>query len=121
MQRQVVLPQLCGIHQHLVLLDESAQPIHVDHAGDALEQRPQDPVLKRPLLHQFGLHDRCIGILRVRSFQVVLIDFAEPGTDRGHHGINPPGQPLFRRHHALEHELAREVDIDVVLEHDSDL
>ena len=120
-QRQVVLSQLGWIDQHLILLHESAQRVHVNDARDSLEQRTQHPILERPLFRQLRCYDGRIGILRARPFHVVLIDFTESCAHRCQHRLHPFRQSFFRRDHSLEHQLAGEVNIDVVLKHDRHL
>ncbi len=120
-ERQVELAELGRIDQDLILFDEPAHAVHIDHARHALEQRAQDPVLERALIRQLRLDDLGIGRRRIRPFHIILIDLAQPGAHGSHHWLEPLWQSLLRRHDPFEHQLAGEVDIDVVVEHDRDL
>ena len=54
-------------------------------------------------------------------FHVILLDLAQPRRGGGQHWIEPLWEALLGRHDPLEHQLAGEVDIDVVVEYDRDL
>jgi hypothetical protein len=118
---QVELAELGRIDEDLILLHEPAHAVHINHARHALEQRAQDPVLERALIRQLRLDDLGIGRRRIGPFYIILIDLAQPGTHGGHHRIEPLRQALLCRHDPFEDQLAGEVDIDVVVEHDRDL
>ncbi len=121
MQRQIVFPESCRIDDHLILLHKPAQGVDIDHARHALEQGAQHPILEGPLIRQLLFDELRIGCRRVRPLQIILVDLAQAGADRRHHRFQPLRQSFLCRDHPLQHQLAGEVDIHVVVEDNGEL
>jgi hypothetical protein len=111
LQRQAVGDETRGIHDDLVLLREPAPDVHLRDAGDGAQARCDIPVEDGPPLHgreTFALDGE-------------HVDLAEPGGDGPHLGITEAWRDrLASLREPLVHELAGEVDVHVVLEHDRD-
>ncbi len=88
-ERQVELAELGRVDQDLILFDEPAHAVHIDHARHALQQRAQNPVLHRALIRQLRLDNLGVGHHRIRPFHIIVIHLAQPRCDRSHHWFEP--------------------------------
>ncbi len=117
---QVVLAQHRRFDQHLILFDEAAHGVHIDHFRRAFQQRPDDPVLNRALIDQILVGH---GIIRDGTpgvGQVVLEHLAQSRAVRHKHRFGAGGEQLLHFDQPFENQLAGQVDVHRVVEHDGD-
>src|SRR5581483_10419606 len=120
MERQIVLAEQAGFHHDLVLLDESAQRIDVHHFGDALEQRPDDPILNGPHVDQVLLVEVLRLARKLRRLDVILKHFSESGCVGDHHRLGAGRQRVPHLDQPFKDQLSREVDVHAGFEDDRD-
>ena len=98
---------------HLVLLHETAERIHVSNAGHGAQQRPDDVILNGAQLGR-------VVLLRIFANQCVLKDFSKPGGDRPKLNIDARRQIFPRARQSLCNKLPRKVIVDTVFENNGD-
>jgi hypothetical protein len=106
----VVGPQLVGVHDHLVLLDISADGGHLGHPRHAGQFVAQKPVLDGAQLRQ---------VVAV-ALQGVFVDPADTGGIRTQGGVTPLGQAAGNEIQVFQHTAAGPVKVGAVFENDVD-
>jgi hypothetical protein len=110
-QRQLVLGELLGIDDDLVLLGLAAHGVDLDDAGDRAQPVGHHPVEQRPQLHRRVLV----------AAQIEFVDLSEARRHRRQLGPSVPfGDVGLGELEPLGDELPREPDVGVVVEHDGD-
>ena len=110
LKRDAIAGELIGAHEHLILLDQASEAVDVRNPGNTAQDRTHDPVLQRAQVHR----------VPSGALERVLIDLTQSGRDRSQFDVHAGRQLLARLLKPLEYQLPREVDVDVVLEHDRD-
>ena len=108
-QGQAIFEQHGRIDVHLVLANFAAETEHIRDSGDGAQLELYEPVIKGPQFHgRFVLAD-----------QDVFIDLSQARGDGTHFGFSKPfGDAFLRRLHPFQHQLPREISIDIILEDD---
>ncbi len=118
LHRHVVVAQPLGIDQHLVLLLVAALRVDLRHARNGAQQRPHHPVLGDAAAGQ--LVGRQFPAAVVRTIERVLVDLAQPRGHRPQHRRHAHRHARLHFDDALHHQLAREVHVGLVAEHQRD-
>ena len=112
-EREIVSKQRMWIDDDVILLHVPTDAEHLRHAGDRLEMELDDPVLDRAQLLQRIPAGRVVKVIEQHE--------AHAGGDRPHPGLAEALRNLLPRLlQPLVDELAREVDVQLVLEIDVD-
>ena len=104
----------------MVLLGIPTDGVDLGDAGDVAQLRTHDPVVQCAQIGGSPL--AAIGLARTRLGRYrIHEDFAEPGCGRSHLGLDARRQLRLRRLESLIDELAGEIEVGAILEHDRDL
>jgi len=115
---ELEVAQLVRVHQHLVLLDEATLGVDFGDAGNGAQQGPHHPVLGDAALGQLLRRQGPLTV--VGPLQGVLVDFAEAGGDGAEHRGDALGQARTHFQQAFHDQLAGEVDVGAIGEHQGD-
>jgi hypothetical protein len=115
-ERQLVRHQAGRVRQHVELLFVAADRVHLDDTGNRAQLRLDDPILDGAEIG--GGIRLALGIARVGlCLDREHVDFAEPGRDRAHRGLDARRQLVLHLLDALVDEVAGEIDVGPVQEH----